>query len=215
MRRLAVVLGAALLAVACTDTVAGPASPVDSRGGVVVDDNPMGCTTGTICLEPIIVIGDPGSGDGGGWSGGGGGDGGGGEDPGGHDCLATVDAGGWSVQGCTSGGDEFDPEESTICPQPFFGNVQPALITVAGRNHEFQFHSSEAYPFTRLTGGASPATYKIGLPTTSKDAWWIAESGTITVWCRGAWIRQNLWIGTLTVLDSDLHMVMGPGHPDF
>lgn len=106
-------------------------------------------------------------------------------------------------------------EVSTICPQPFFGNTQPALITVGGRNHEFQFHSSHAYPFTRLTGGRSPATYKIGLPTTSKDTWWIAEAGNITVWCRGAWITRTLWVGTMTVLDSDLHMVMGPGHPDF
>ena len=106
-------------------------------------------------------------------------------------------------------------EESTICPQPFYGNAQPALITVAGRNHEFQFHSSLTYPFTRLTGGRSPATYSIGLPTASKDAWWIAERGTITVWCRGAWITRKHWIGTMTVLDSDLHMVMGPGHPDF
>lgn len=106
-------------------------------------------------------------------------------------------------------------EESIICPQPFLGNTQPALITIAGRNHEFQFHSSATYPFTRLTAGRSPATYRIGLPTTSKDAWWIAESGTITVWCRGAWISRTLWVGTMTVLDSDLHMVMGPGHPDF
>lgn len=106
-------------------------------------------------------------------------------------------------------------EESIICPQPFLGNTQPALITVAGRNHEFQFHSSLTYPFKRLTAGRSPATYEIGFPTTSKDAWWIAERGTITVWCRGAWITRSHWVGTMTVLDSDLHMVMGPGHPDF
>jgi hypothetical protein len=31
-------------------------------------------------------------------------------------------------------------EESNICPQPFLGNVQPALITVAGRNHEFSLN---------------------------------------------------------------------------
>jgi hypothetical protein len=208
------VLGAGLLTVACTDSVAGPTSPVESGGAVLVDDSPLGCTPDTICLDPIIVIGDPGSGYGGGWSGGGGDDGGG-SDPGGHDCLATVDADGSAVQGCTAGGDEPDTEESTICPQPFLGNVQPALITVAGRNHEFQFHSSPSYPFTRLTGGTSPATYKIGLPTTSTDTWWIAETGTITVWCRGAWVSRTLWVGTLTLLDSDLHMVMGPGHPDF
>ena len=106
-------------------------------------------------------------------------------------------------------------EESNICPQPFLGNVQPALIPVAGRSHEFRFSSTVTYPFTRLTGGRSPATYEIGLPTASKDAWWIAQAGTITVWCRGAWITRKLWVGTLTVVDSDLHMVMGPGHPDF
>lgn len=106
-------------------------------------------------------------------------------------------------------------EESTICPQPFLGNTQPALITVAGRNHEFQFRSTVTYPFKRLTGGRSPATYEIGLPTSSKDTWWIAERGTITVWCRGAWLTRTHWLGTMTVLESDLHMVMGPGHPDF
>jgi hypothetical protein len=199
---------------------------------------PQGCVTDGLCVLPPISggycepwmeldwdcdddggaceesIGDPtdpewattvqgcpgGGGDdgGGGWAGGGGGD-----DPV-SPCIESY------TQPCDPG-----EEESFICPQPFYGNVQPALITVAGRNHEFQFHSSEAYPFTRLTGGASPATYRIGLPTTSKDAWWMAESGTITVWCRGAWITRTLWVGTLTVLDSDLHMVMGPGHPDF
>jgi hypothetical protein len=102
-----------------------------------------------------------GLGDGGGGDGGGDGDG----DPG--TCIEEV------ASPC-----EPDAEESTICPQPFYGNVQPALITVAGRNHEFQFHSSESNPFTRMTGGTSPATYKIGLPTISRDDWWIAESGT-------------------------------------
>lgn len=106
-------------------------------------------------------------------------------------------------------------EESSICPQPFLGNVQPALITVAGRSHEFSFSSTVTYPFTRLTGGTSPATYEIGLPTISRDAWWIAQAGTITVWCRGAWLTRKLWVETLTVVNSDLHMVMGPGHPDF
>ncbi|HEX6036742.1 hypothetical protein [Longimicrobium sp.] len=129
-----------------------------------------------------------------------------GEDPDDPICPAS-DTGEETGEGCG--------EVSTICPQPFFGNTQPALITVGGRNHEFQFHSSHAYPFTRLTGGRSPATYKIGLPTTSKDSWWIAEAGNITVWCRGAWITRTLWVGTVTVLDSDLHMVIGPGHPDF
>lgn len=106
-------------------------------------------------------------------------------------------------------------EESTICPQPFLGNVQPALITVAGRQHEFQFTGTLTYPLRRLTGGASPATYQIGLPETSKDAWWIAESGTIRLMCRGAWITRRIWLGQAYVVGSDLHMVMGPGHPDF
>ena len=98
-----------------------------------------------------------------------------------------------------------------------FPSSSPRLTkTLTGEDNLLQFHSSEIYPFTRLTAGRSPATYEIGLPATSKDAWWIAESGTITVWCRGAWIRAgSLWLGTLTVVDSDLHMVMGPGHPDF
>ena len=106
-------------------------------------------------------------------------------------------------------------EESTICPQPFVGNVLPALINVAGRNHEFQFTGTPTRPLRRLTGGASPATYQIGLPESSKNAWWIAESGTIRVMCRGAWVRRRLWVGQLYMVDSDLHMVMGPGHPDF
>jgi hypothetical protein len=106
-------------------------------------------------------------------------------------------------------------EESTICPQPFVGNVLPTLINIAGRNHEFQFTGTLSYPLRRLTGGASPATYQIGLPETSKDTWWIAESGTIQVMCRGAWISRRLWVGQLYVVGSDLHMVMGPGHPDF
>jgi hypothetical protein len=141
--------------------------------------------------------------------------GGGGGDPGGGGTTPPPPGGDPGLICPTSDTGEQCGEESTICPQPFYGNTQPVLIPIAGRNHEFQFHSSETYPFTRLTGGRSPATYKIGLPTTSKDGWWIAEAGNITVWCRGAWIRSNLWLETMTVLDSDLHMVMGPGHPDF
>lgn len=131
---------------------------LDGRRGSLPNENSVQCTDGAVCLDPIIVIGDPGGGDGGGWSGGGGDDGGG-SDPGGRECMAS--SGGEPVlQGCTGGGSEPDPgeDESTICPQPFIGNVQPTLITVAGRNHEFQFHSSLTYPFTRLTGGRSPAT---------------------------------------------------------
>jgi hypothetical protein len=214
MRRLIVALGAAVIVAGCGDDVAGPAA---GPRGPILEEGLAGCPDDAICLEPIVVIGDPG-GDGGSWSGGGGDDGGT-SDPGGRQCMSSVDVDEQALQGCTSGGgeppDPGDEDESTICPQPFLGNVQPALITVAGRNHEFQFHSSLTYPFRRLTGGRSPATYEIGLPTTSKDAWWIAERGTITVWCRGAWITRTHWVGTLTVVDSDLHMVMGPGHPDF
>lgn len=223
MRRFLATISAAVLMTGCTDEISGPRDATVS--GRVLDESPSACSHDAVCLDPIIVIGDPGGGSVGGGAGGGDG---GGED-GGGECMTWYGGGEAAVQGCPlPGGDgeeepgegeceECNPpgEESTICPQPFIGNVQPALITVAGRNHEFRFHSSETYPFTRLTGGRSPATYQIGLPTTSKDAWWIAESGTITVWCRGAWVSRVLWLGTLTVVDSDLHMVMGPGHPDF
>jgi hypothetical protein len=233
------VLAGVLTLVACAD---GPTQSDQQRGVDVAAPAqeeqvaPQGCVIGGVCLLPPISGGAcepwmeldwdcdegggeclssagptaptdatvqscPGGGDsGGGLGGGGGGDGDG--DPG--TCIEAV------TTPC-----EPDGEESTICPQPFIGNTQPALITVAGRNHEFQFHSSLTYPFKRLTGGRSPATYEIGLPTASEDAWWIAERGTITVWCRGAWITRSHWLGTMTVLDSDLHMVMGPGHPDF
>jgi hypothetical protein len=238
--RLVLLAGVALTLEACADS---PVQSEQQRGPDLATSTrdeelaPEGCVVGGVCLLPPISGGwcepwmeldwdcDEGGGEclssagptdptdatvqscpGGGDSGGGLGDGGGGDgngDPG-ENCIEEV------TSPC-----EPDAEESTICPQPFYGNVQPALITVAGRNHEFQFHSSETKPFTRLTGGTSPATYKIGLPTISRDDWWIAESGTITVWCRGVWIRQGFWLGTLTVVDSDLHMVMGPGHPDF
>ncbi|HLM66318.1 MAG TPA: hypothetical protein VK358_02270 [Longimicrobium sp.] len=114
------------------------------------------------------------------------------------------------------GEEEEEEEESTICPTNFLGNTQPTLITIAGRNHEFQFHSSLTYPFVLKSSARSPAIYQIGFPTTSKDSWWIARTGTITVFCRGVYIsRSRHWVGIVTVLDSDLHMVMGPGHPDF
>jgi hypothetical protein len=160
--------------------------------------------------ESVGVQSCPGGGDtggGGGWDDGGGG---GGDDRG-IICIQSY------TEPCAPECEDCNPpeEESNICPSPFLGNVQPALIPVAGRNHEFSFSSTLTYPFKRLTGGRSPATYEIGLPTASRDAWWIAQAGTITVWCRGAWITRRHWVGTLTVVDSDLHMVMGPGHPDF
>lgn len=158
--------------------------------------------------EAVGVQSCPGGGGDTGGGGGGGGDGG--EDPA-TPCIESY------TEPCAPECEDCNPpeEESTICPSPFLGNVQPALITVAGRNHEFSFSSTPTYPFKRLTGGRSPATYEIGLPTASRDAWWIAQAGTITVWCRGAWITRRHWVGTLTVVGSDLHMVMGPGHPDF
>ena len=100
--------------------------------------------------------------------------------------------------------------ESDICPAPFLGNVQPTLINIAGRNHEFRFSG----PLTRLDGGRSPSLYKIERPKSSEDAWWIAEAGTIRLVCRDAWITRRLWLGHAYVQSSDLHMVMGPGHPD-
>jgi hypothetical protein len=161
--------------------------------------------------ESVGVQSCPGGGGGGTGGGGdsGGGDGGG--DDRGTICIQSY------TEPCAPECEDCNPpeEESNICPSPFLGNVQPALIPVAGRNHEFSFSSTLTYPFKRLTGGRSPATYEIGLPTASRDAWWIAQAGTITVWCRGAWITRRHWVGTLTVVDSDLHMVMGPGHPDF
>jgi hypothetical protein len=109
-----------------------------------------------------------------------------------------------------------EEEESTICPSNFLGNTQPTLITVAGRNHEFQFSSTPTHPFELRSTARSPAIYEIGFPTTSKDSWWIARAGTITVYCRGVYVtRSRHWLGIVTVVGSDLHMVMGPGHPDF
>jgi hypothetical protein len=238
--RLAVIMGAVLTTGACADSPTQSEHQRSSGIAVPVGDEqvaPQGCVVGGLCTLPPISGGwcDPYEElD---WSC----DDGGGEcmtsveDPTDPEEAMTVQScpspGGGSGGGVTtpppSGGDPgticpssdtgtcSPEEESTICPQPFIGNVQPALITVAGRNHEFQFHSSLTYPFKRLTAGRSPATYEIGMPTSSRDTWWIAERGTITVWCRGAWISRTHWLGTLTVVDSDLHMVMGPGHPDF
>jgi hypothetical protein len=146
----------------------------------------------------------PGGGAGGGTGGGDGADGDGGD--GGGDPTTPC------IQSDTG---TCETEESNICPLRFLGVTQPTLITVAGRNHEFQFESTPTHQFVRLTAGRSPATYQIKFPATSRDAWWIAEAGNITVWCRGVYFRKDWWVGTVTVLDSDLHMVMGPGHPDF
>lgn len=89
-----------------------------------------------------------------------------------------------------------------------------AGITVAGILHTFKFDGQ----MTRVSGPVSPATYSIAHPTVSEDAWWIAESGTITVNCSGVYSPNafgfTLWIGTATYAgQSDLHMILGPNHP--
>jgi hypothetical protein len=104
--------------------------------------------------------------------------------------------------------------DSDICPQPLRGKTVTTLIEIAGRNHEFQFtgRMSRVNPLV----GRSPAWYNISGPTLSEDNWWIAESGTIQLVCWGGWrFRNTLWVGTVYLQASDLHMVMAPGHPDF
>lgn len=205
----------------------------DSAGAparAMLNQQGQGCVTDGLCILPPLIV-DPGecdpwmSLD---WCGG--------------DCM-TSDHG---MLGCPPGGGGGDPgdggappsppptdpgaicptaddgscippdEESIICPYPWLGRTQPTLITVAGRNHEFQFSSTATYPMRLKSAARSPAIYEIGFPTTSTDAWWIAEAGTVTVYCRGVYVsRSRTWVGTVTVLDSDLHMVMGLGHPDF
>ncbi|HEX2209478.1 MAG TPA: hypothetical protein VHG93_17500 [Longimicrobium sp.] len=206
-------LGTVLTLGACADN---PTHPDPQRHGPLVDENSVQCTYGTVCLEPIIVIGDP-SGGGGGWSGGGGDDGGD-SDPGGHDCI-TSSGGEPILQGCTGGGSEPDPGEeeySDICPQPIMGKVATALVTIAGRNHEFKFEGT----FWRVNPlvGRSPAWYKMDRPTLSKDSWWMAESGNLLLVCWGRYVTvmgTRVWGGTMYVQDTELHVVMGPGHPDF
>jgi hypothetical protein len=110
--------------------------------------------------------------------------------------------------------DGEDEEESDICPQPLLGRTLTTLVNVAGRNHEFKF-SGTLNRVNRLQG-RSPAWYEISGPTVSNDSWWIAESGNIQLVCWGRWrFRNSVWIGVVAVQDTDLHMVMGPGHPDF
>jgi hypothetical protein len=71
----------------------------------------------------------------------------------------------------------------------------------------------------RIGAARSPATYGIR-PTASRDAWWIAESGTIKVTCNGYYspsaFGYRVWIGVASYAgQSDLHMVLGPNHPTF
>jgi hypothetical protein len=163
----------------------------------------------------VSVQSCPGGGDGdtggGGGVGGGGGDGGSG--PG--TVCPTSDTGSCPEPvceiDCPAEEEEFD---SDICPQPLRGRTVTTLIDVAGRNHEFQFtgRMNRVNPLM----GRSPASYTISGPTLSEDGWWIAESGTIQLVCWGRWrFRNSLWVGSVFVQATDLHMVMAPGHPDF
>ncbi len=112
--------------------------------------------------------------------------------------------------------DEEEEEYTDICPQPILGKVATALVPIAGRNHEFKFEG----PFWRVNPlvGRSPAWYKIRRPTLSEDDWWMAESGNIQLVCWGRYtiiLETRTWLGTMYVQTTDLHVVMGPGHPDF
>lgn len=167
----------------------------------------QGCVSdGGVCpLEPIYVNPPPVEPS----------DGGGTPEPDGHAPGGSTGSG----TGGTPAGEEPTPEEeadAATCPSILSGKVITALITVAGRTHEFRFDG----PMQRVGRGSKPATYQISGPKTSEDSWWIAESGTITVTCWGFFTPQyqgaRLWIGTANYAgQSDLHMVMGPGHPDF
>ena len=104
--------------------------------------------------------------------------------------------------------------DTDICPQPIRGRTVTTLINVAGRNHEFQFTGVMRRVNPAL--GRSPAWYNISGPTVSEDNWWMAERGTIRLVCWGRWrFRNSLWVGQIFVQDTDLHMVMSAGHPDF
>lgn len=113
---------------------------------------------------------------------------------------------------CPADGEQ--EEESDICPQPVRGKTATALVNVAGRNHEFKF-TGTLNRVNRLVG-RSPVWYEIPGPKASNDNWWIAESGNILLVCWGRWTLGNsLWVGTVYVQDTDLHLVMSAGHPDF
>jgi hypothetical protein len=113
---------------------------------------------------------------------------------------------------CPADGEE--EENSDICPQPVRGKTATALVNVAGRNHEFKF--SGRMDRVNPLVGRSPAWYKISAPQTSTDNWWIAERGNIQLVCWGRWTWGNrLWVGSIYVQDTELHLVMSAGHPDF
>lgn len=190
----------------------------------------QGCVTDGVCpIDPIVVIAPPpddedddseDSGTGGGGGGGGGGDGGGnGGGSGGDDACADsytqliIDN-----PDCASPQHPTPEEEADArsCPGTLVGKVITALIPVASVNHEFRFEG----PMTRVSAARSPATYEIAGPTASRDAWWIAERGTVQIICNGVYspsaFGYKVWIGVASYGGvSDLHMVMGPGHPNF
>lgn len=243
--RLAAIAGVVLTLGACADSpTQADQQPAPYHSGPVQTQAPMGCVVDGLCvLPPLIVDGgcdpwesldwcDPGdcmtsvpwtpdSQGTMGCPGSGGAPGGGGgtppppTDP---DAICPTADTGTCPPNDPEPVCEIDCEETTedspICPQPLRGKTLTALVNVAGRNHEFQF-TGEMDRVNRLAG-RSPAWYKISGPTASKDTWWIAESGNIQLVCWGRWhFRNSLWIGTVVVQSTDLHMVMGPGHPDF
>jgi hypothetical protein len=153
--------------------------------------------------EAVTVQGCPG---------GGGGSGGGGytPPPGGDDPGTMQPDSTACEQDCP--GEEI--EDSDICPEPLGGRTLTYLATIGGRSHEFKFRGT-MHRVNPLVG-RSPAWYRISGPHVSSDSWWIAESGDIQLVCWGRWhLRNSVWLGTVVVQADDLHVVMGPGHPDF
>jgi hypothetical protein len=200
-----------LLATALAGCVDVPTASNAAAGGTALKNDYV--------LEPIIVIGEPEpkecdpytdlnwcQGDGG-------------------VCTTSIspadDPFGTGVQSCPGGtagggggGQEEETEDSDICPQPLMGKTATALVDVAGRNHQFQF--SGTMWRVNPAVGRSPAWYYISGPTLSEDGWWMAESGKVQLVCWGRWrFRNSLWVGTVYVQATDLHLVMAPGHPDF
>ncbi len=224
----AVALCPLLMLAACADSPTAPHGVADRALPAYETQTVQGCVTDGLCLLPPIS--------GGGstcdpylqldWN----------CDDGDGDCMTSALGGNTDtayvgLTGCIPSptkpgggiGEEPQPEPepgeeeySDICPQPILGKVATALVPIAGRNHEFKFEG----PFWRVNSlvGRSPAWYKIPRPTLSKDDWWMAESGNILLVCWGRYtivLGTRTWVGTMYVQSSDLHVVMGPGHPDF
>lgn len=112
---------------------------------------------------------------------------------------------------------ECEDKQFAGCPKELWGKYITAGITVGTTLHTFHFDGV----MTRIsTSRRSPARYTIAHPTTSTDAWWIAESGWIGTRCIGVFIpvedHEDRWVGKAWYAgENDLHMVMGPGHPNF